>query len=167
MQVICSYCRKRLPDKPPFDNPSPTHTMCPECLAHFEPQWKGQSLSEYLNQFDAPVLAVNAEGRLIAANSRATQLLGKPREDLIGRLGGEATECVNARLPGGCGNTVHCQRCTIRRTVTETMTTGKSFSEVQAYVDRDGERVHFLISTEREDDFVRLTVEAGIPASTG
>ena len=166
MQVICAYCGKRLSDKPPFDDPSPTHTMCPECLAHFEPQWKGQSLSEYLNQFDAPVLAVNAEGRLVAANSRAAQLLGKRCEDLVGLLGGDATECVNARLPEGCGNTVHCQRCTIRRTVTETMTTGESFTELPAYVDRKDGRIHFLISTKREGDFVRLTVEAAEPTST-
>lgn len=166
MKVICSYCRKRLPDKAPFDDPEPTHTMCAECLAYFEAQWKGQGLGEYLNRFDAPVLAVDADGRLIAANQSAAELLGRPAEELTGLLGGEATECVNARLPGGCGQTIHCQRCTIRKTVTETMQTGKPSTDVHAYLDRDEGRVYFLISTEREGDFVRLTIREASPPST-
>ena len=108
MKVICSYCRKFQPDKEPFDQDILSHTMCPECYEHYWRQWEGLSLGEYLDGFDAPVLMVDADGRIAAANQAAADRLGKADRRAEGLLGGEAMECVYSRLPEGCGKTVHC-----------------------------------------------------------
>ncbi|MBN2104037.1 hypothetical protein JW835_08370 [bacterium] len=78
-------------------------------------------------------------------------------------MGGDAMECVYARLPGGCGNTIHCKTCTIRNSVTETFNTGKSLRKVPAYLDQmqdeSVKEIKFLISTEMVNDIVLLRID--------
>ncbi len=65
-----------------------------------------------------------------------------------GFLGGEAMECVNARLPEGCGETEHCRTCTIRRTVMDTHLSGQPHERVATALDRVDGPVRFWVSTE-------------------
>ena len=32
MKIICSWCKKFMGEKEPFDDPSETHSKCAECL---------------------------------------------------------------------------------------------------------------------------------------
>jgi len=32
MKIICLECHRELGEKFPFDDPSPTHTICPQCV---------------------------------------------------------------------------------------------------------------------------------------
>jgi PAS domain-containing protein len=134
MRVICSYCRAELAPKEPLEDDAITHTMCPDCLDHFGRQAEGWSLGELLDQFDVPVLAVDCDGRAIAANQATAEMVGKSRRELFGMLGGDLMECAYARLPGGCGKTIHCKACAIRNTVQKTIETGSPQLRVQAYL---------------------------------
>jgi PAS domain-containing protein len=163
MRVVCSYCRTDLGSKPPLEDESITHSMCPRCEDHFRRQWEGLSLGEYLDDFPRPVLVVSGENRVVAANRPMAELLGKPRRELYGLLGGEALECQHARLPEGCGRTIHCETCTIRRNVTRTLETGEPLERVQAHLDRDDGRTELLISTRLVEGLVQVVVEEMTP----
>jgi hypothetical protein len=91
-------------------------------------------------------------------------MLGKGSPEIEGHKGGDVFECAYARLPEGCGNTIHCSGCTIRRTVMETHKTGKSSLRVPATLNRndpeDPDKITLLISTEKIADVVLLRIDA-------
>jgi hypothetical protein len=159
VRVVCSYCRKDLGTKPPLSDASVTHGMCPDCSADFSAQWEGMSWTEYLARFDFPVILVEGDVRLVAINKPASDLLGHPPRELVGLLGGEALECAYARLPGGCGKTTHCPACIIRNSVTRTHLTGEALTRVPATLKRRDQSLVLLISTAREGELVRVTIE--------
>ena len=159
MKVICSYCRKEMGEKEPFDDDRISHGICEGCYEYYSKQIAGLSFDDYLDRFDTPILMVNAGGRIVASNKMALHVLGKPQDKIIGFLGGEALECEYARLPEGCGNTIHCPACTIRNTVMETMETGKSQVHVPVKLNREDQEVSMHISTEKVDSFVRVKIE--------
>ena len=117
MRVICSYCRKRIGEKEPFNDNTTSHGMCKECFNYFMEQIKGLSLDKYLDKFETPVLIVNKDCRVVASNEIARNVTGKSQNEVFGLLNGEAMECVYARLPEGCGNVIHCETCAIRNTL--------------------------------------------------
>ena len=159
MKIICSFCRVDLGEKEPLDGDSVTHGMCDACSDHFGRQWDGLDLGEYLDRFDRPVLAVNRDGRIVAANQPMADMLGRSERRFFGLMGGEAMECLYSRLPEGCGNTIHCETCTIRNTVMEVRETGEPREGVPAYVDREGGRVWLTISACERDGIVLLVIE--------
>ena len=161
MRVVCSYCQTDLGEKEPKDDPAVSHGMCRGCHAHFRRQWRGLSLSEYLDDVPSPVIVVDEDVRLIAANQGAAELLGKAPEEMVGLLGGEALECAHARRPGGCGLTVHCRTCTIRNSVTTTVQTGEPCVRVPAYLERPEGRLGLLVSTHRRGPVVQVVIEKG------
>ncbi len=162
MRVICSYCRKDLGRKPPLSDGGVTHAMCPECDAYFARQWGGMSYDQYVDRFQYPVVLVEPEGRVVAMNQAAAGFLGCQPREVVGLLGGEAMECAYARLPEGCGKTVHCSACAIRNTVTATHRTGKAHRRVPATLRRRNGDVHaLLVSTALEGQVVRATIEPG------
>jgi hypothetical protein len=121
------------------------------------------SLQEYLNRLKYPVLLMNDDVGIVTANILACERLGIDPRHIEGRLAGEAIECINSRLPGGCGKTVHCKACTIRRTVTDTYLTSNCHYMVLAYTDCETpfgpRKIRFLISTEKLGDLVLLRID--------
>jgi len=120
------YCREVLSEIEPLESDAVTHGICKSCRERFEPQWLGLDLGGYLDQFEAPVLVVNRERRVIAANRALTAMLGRSEAEHRGLLGGEAMECAYAAAPQGCGGEVHCRTCSIRRLVQDTIDTGRA-----------------------------------------
>jgi PAS domain-containing protein len=159
MKVICSYCRKPQPDKEPFEHDRVSHTMCSECYEHYWRQWEGLTIGEYLDGFNAPVLLIDADGRVAAANQAAADRLGKPDRTAHGLLGREAMECIYSRLPEGCGRTVHCETCSVRIAVTNTLETGTPIRRMEVQVTRDDGPLEMTISTEKVDELVRVLIE--------
>jgi ferredoxin len=159
MRVVCSYCAKDMGRKPPFADGSLTHAMCLECGDYFEAQWSGMSYGEYVERFTYPVVLIEKSARVVAINKAACDFLGRGACGAIGLLGGEALECVHARLPGGCGKTVHCATCAIRNAVTRTHQTGQPQERVPARLNRSGRSWDLLVSTALEGPVVRVTVE--------
>jgi ferredoxin len=148
-----------LGEKEPLDDDMVSHGMCAECDHHFSRQWSGLRLGEYLDDIDLPAMAVDPDGRVIAANQRMAETLGKNDREYFGLLGGEVMECQYARLPEGCGKTVHCQTCAIRLTVTKVIDTGQPQLRVPAYLNQVESRVNMLISAYKHDEFVRIVIE--------
>ena len=159
MKVICSYCRNDMGEKEPFEDNRISHGFCRDCYEYFSKQIAGMSFNEYLDRFEAPVLIVNDQGRIVAANKMAEQTIGKPHDQIVGFLGGEAMECAYARLPEGCGNTVHCVACSIRNTVMKTMESGELQIHVPVKLQREDQEAAMFVSTEKVGSFIRVKIE--------
>jgi len=120
-------------------------------------------LLEYLDGLGAPVAVVDRAGVLKAANSQLCALVSQDLSLLRGKRGGDVFECSYAQLPEGCGQTIHCSACTIRRAVTETLETGRSQECIPASL-RQGDpgeprQAELLISTERAGSHVLLRID--------
>jgi transcriptional regulator with PAS, ATPase and Fis domain len=164
MKRICAWCRKKLGsvDSRSGTEDVITHGICKNCGENLMFQM-GVELEEFLNSLKLPVVVVNGTGTIVTGNDHAQKLLRKRPAEIQGYQGGEVFECAYARLPEGCGNTMHCSGCTIRRTVTDTYRTGKSFSRVPATLDTGAlqkpERIKLLISTEKIAELVLLRID--------
>lgn len=159
MQAICSTCELDMGPREPLHDPSLTYGMCQPCFDHFEAQWGGQRLGEYLDRFDTPVVAVDAHNRIIAINSAMGSIMEVEPREAMGLLGGEFMECVNARLPERCGQTVHCSACTIREAVERTIATGEPSRRQHAQLTKLDGPIDMLISTTRRGAYVQLVIE--------
>ncbi len=164
MRVVCSYCQRPLGQKAPLSDGGVSHGMCPACAEYFGAQWRGMSYDAYLGRFDFPVALMDGDVRVVAVNEPACALLGREAKEAVGLLGGDALECARARLPGGCGKTVHCATCAIRNTVTLTHRTGKAMARVPARLVRAAGVVDLLISTALRGDLVQVTIEPALAA---
>jgi PAS domain-containing protein len=161
--VVCAYCRKTISDAR-GGACDVSHGMCQSCADHYEARWNGMPLSQYLDTLDQPVIVVNGDGCVLGANQKLATLLGRERVELRGLMGGEAFACVYSRLPEGCGKTVHCRECTIRRAVRKVAKTGQPLNKVPAYLDTKDGRVSLRISAKARDGLVRVVVEELKPA---
>jgi len=164
MKKVCSWCKKNLENVPSelFSDAVITHGICVDCLArHIGPQQSG--LLEYIDGLAAPVLVVDTSGCVKTANRLARTLLQKELPEIEGFRGGDVFECAFATLPGGCGNSVHCDACTIRKTVMDTFQSGESHLMTPAYLLRgtpdNTQETSFLISTEKVDGIVLLRID--------
>ena len=165
MKVVCAWCNKEIGEMPHQEGTPDfevTHGICQSCKEYYLSNWH-ITLDQFLNRLEAPVLMVNAQGEIVSANDQALKILGKTLDQVSGFKGGEVMECAYARLPGGCGNTIHCPACTIRNSVMGTFETGKSLKSVPAYLNRQNgntiQKVELLISTEKVDDVVLLRID--------
>jgi PAS domain-containing protein len=146
MRVICSYCRRTIRADPQARITDVTHGMCEPCGRHFERLWAGMPLDEYLDDLGQPVLLTDGDGRVIAMNAKLAELIGADRKATIGLASGEAFACVRSRLPEGCGRTVHCRECAVRRSVEKVARTGRALDNVAAYLDVAAGRIDLRIS---------------------
>ena len=164
MKRVCAWCRKELgrADSQASSEDIITHGICEICRDNLLFQM-GVELGVFLDSLKLPVVVVNRGGTIVTGNDQAKALLRKGLPEIEGFKGGEVFECAYARLPDGCGNTMHCSGCTIRRTVMETHSTGRSCLRVPAMLYRntpeDPEKIKLLISTERLADLVLLRID--------
>lgn len=139
-----------------------TGSVCEECFYHLQAR-SGMPLLHFLDGLGVPVLVADSDGVVELANKPLLELLGKDPSQVGGQRGGDVFECAYARLPEGCGRTVHCRRSAIRRAVTETFITGKSLHKVRAYLNRDTAtellQLGLLISTEKAWGMVLLRID--------
>jgi PAS domain-containing protein len=162
--VVCAYCRKTISDARGGGACDVSHGMCRSCADHYERLWNGMPLSEYLDTIEQPVIVVNGDGCVMGANQKLAHLFGRERAELRGLMGGEAFACVHSLLPEGCGKTVHCRECTIRRTVRQVARTGRAVEKVPAYLQTKDGRVNLRISVRAKEGLVRVVVDELKPA---
>jgi hypothetical protein len=146
-------------EKEPLDDLRVSHSICSACYTYFKEQVKGLSLDRYLNKFEAPIIIVNADGRIFASNKMAADMTGKSGQRVFGLLGGEAMECVYAKLPEGCGETVHCETCTIRKTVMAAMESEVPQLHMPVKLRQLDKTVNMVISTDKIGELVRIVIE--------
>jgi PAS domain-containing protein len=140
-----------------------SHGICESCLNNFEFQ-KGVPLQRYLDSIPLPVIVVDRHVVVKAANRTACETLCKDPVEMVQHLAGNVFECAHARLPEGCGNTVHCSGCAIRRSVTKTFETGEPQICVAAVLRRGGpghpQDITLTITTVRSGNAVMLRMDS-------
>jgi hypothetical protein len=160
MKRVCAWCTTVIAEE--GDDEMVTHTICDSCKDNIEFQ-SGVALQRYIDSLHIPIFVMNCAGQLTAANTAACELLNKSLETIYDQLGGDVFECAYARRPEGCGQTVHCSGCAIRRTVMDTFTTGESHYRVPAHLTRSSESnapIDLWITTEKIGNSVLLTLDA-------
>ena len=165
MQTICAWCNTTLGALGGDPTAPISHGICTECRDHFFGNGVGvPTLEEFLDRLDAPVLVVDGDGVVLTANQGARELVQKSASAIRGHLGGEVMECAYARLPEGCGRTVHCEGCAIRNTVMATHADGVERVGVEAFQDLSGlegvQRMRILITTEKVGPSVLLRIDS-------
>ena len=78
----------------------------------------GLPIQTIIDGFPFPVLVVDEDVTVTVLNRRGQEILGVPGAG--GQKGGELFGCAHAHLPGGCGRSLHCSGCALRRAVTAT-----------------------------------------------
>lgn len=171
---VCAWCSQSL------DNPGEivavessdqevTHGICTDCAVEFMDDQQ-QNLEEYLDSLSVPLMTVNLEGQVVYINSRACRDFNLTPIESRPQLGGDVMQCSSARLPGGCGHTVHCLACALRHTVEETFRTGIPHMNVPASLDHQSvsgfRRVDYMISTYCAGNHVVLRIHDAKPVGT-
>jgi hypothetical protein len=161
MKKVCSFCSTVIAPGTVPDEPA-THGICPDCYDRILDN-HGFNVNKFLDLLDSPVLLVDSDVRVLAANALALALTGKPMAAIRGSLGGDVLECINASRPKGCGKTELCPDCTIRASVNETYTTGRPVSRRAAVlIQKDGstlKKIPFCVSTRKDGDVVLLRLQ--------
>lgn len=168
MKCECAWCGTALPSVEADNLPdhAVTHGICDDCGNQLLGE-VGTPLYEFLEDLAIPVGIVNSNAQVVWASTAMCSLVGKEPANVEGRLGGDVFDCVHARTPQGCGNTIHCSGCTIRKAVTTTFKTGRSCVRIPAALKaaRSGEtpEIEMYVTTQKVDDVVLLRVD---PTST-
>jgi PAS domain-containing protein len=170
MRSVCAWCGAELKAAAEGADPAIiSHGICRPCADRFF-RPRDRTMHGFLNQMGAPTVLVDDDVRVLEANDDALQMLGKTRHDVVGYFGGDVLECANAELPGGCGHTVHCLGCELRRSVTRTAATGVSVDHQLAFI-RGRQPVNgtprtdraVTISTEKIGGLVLLRLDQAAP----
>jgi len=166
MKTICSFCNTVIRPGAVPDDPV-SHGVCKSCYNHILAS-HGFNARKFLDMLDTPVLLVDGDVRILAANRLAIAIVNKPIDQMKGKLGGKILECVNAFLPEGCGKTPFCPDCPIRTSVNETFATGHEVMRRPADLCRKirntEEHVHLLVSTRKDGNVVLLRLEPAAAA---
>ena len=161
MRHVCAWCLKDIGFVKESIHPDTeiSHGICSSCRDNIVFQ-EGVQLQRYIESFAIPILVVDSNVKVTAVNSRACEILGKEPKTIVQHLGGNVFECEYARLPEGCGRTIHCSGCTIRKAVTKCFATGKPQSMVPAYINPDSPSSRTLsITTVKVDNLVMLRID--------
>lgn len=164
MLRVCAWCNNVIGRVENSRHPDDvlSHGICEGCRENLLFQ-SGVSLKHYLDSLPLPVLVVDDDVRVLEANAKARDALGKDYKEITAHRGGTVFECAHARLPGGCGRTIHCSGCALRRAVTRTFQTGEPQSMVQATLSRadpdEPSAVSMLITTVKAGDAVFLRID--------
>lgn len=168
MKKVCAWCNKLLGFV--AGNSSEeliSHGICPECSDNLDFQL-GVDLERYINSLPAAIVMVDGNCKIITANRLAADLLCLELPDHQEHYLGKIFECAYARLPEGCGRTMHCNGCTLRAMVQEASNTGQSQLRVPALLNRSSSdpeaRPDCYISIRKENKLVLLQIE---PATAG
>jgi len=160
MKRICAYCNTVMS---PGHFPGPvSHGICDPCshnlLSHL-----GTDVSKYLDMFDAPVILVNHDARILGASCEAAKFMGKPLSEIVDSLAGNALECTYAGLRGECGKEVCCSGCAIRNTVRKTFETGEPVDRCPAVLMQGTPDqplpINLLITAKKAGSVVLLRIE--------
>ncbi|MFZ5949481.1 MAG: hypothetical protein ACOYXC_02155 [Candidatus Rifleibacteriota bacterium] len=163
MITKCAWCQKVIKDtRQDQENSFPvSHGICEECASIMVQQFNSP-VQTFLDRFSQAVMMVDNLNNVIVANKAAKKLskidfnmFEQPRcGNLIG--------CIHSDTAEGCGATVHCQGCVIRRSIVETDRTGKPCRET-ACADQhfyQGKRVAtMVVTTEKVADRILLKIE--------
>ncbi len=172
MITRCAWCQKIIKNSDQTQEKSfpISHGICEECAGIMAQQFDS-SAQTFLDRFSQAVVMVDNLNNVTVANKAAKKLskidFAMFEQSRLGNLIG----CIHSDAPEGCGATVHCQGCVIRRAILKTDRTGRPCREI-ACVDKffyQGERVAtMVVTTEKVGDRILVKIESidGEPEKT-
>lgn len=83
-------------------------------------------MQQYIDTIPVPILLVDNNTGVVAGNMKACEMLGWTPNNIVDQLFGPVFDCAHARLPQGCGRTIHCSGCALRNSVLQTFETGET-----------------------------------------
>lgn len=92
-----------------------------------------RDLSSIFNISPSLLLLLDEDTNVLNINDTALKLVEQSKSDAIGLQPGNVLKCIRSYdSPGGCGMGPHCKKCLIRKTVLETILTGKNNYRVES-----------------------------------
>ncbi len=167
MKRVCAWCNREIGNVEHADQADIriSHGICERCQDNMIFQ-EGVSIQTYIDSIAVPVMVMTVyHGRAVveAVNKEAMAALHKQAKEMVRHLAGNVFECPYARLPEGCGGTIHCSACAIRRTVIKTFETGEPQSLVPALLRQDQpgkpSEVVMTITTVRVEGVVMVRID--------
>ncbi|MDN5278857.1 MAG: hypothetical protein PWR01_2822 [Clostridiales bacterium] len=164
MKIQCAWCQKDLTvvTEQNADEKYPvSHGICSKCAELLLKDLE-MPIKTFINQFKMPVMVVDDVNNVIVANE-ATEEISAMKFDIGDQLKcGNLIGCVHSDQPEGCGATVHCQACVIRKAILFTHETGQPFVE-QACPDhhffKGNRNPTMIVSSEKFGNRILLKVE--------
>lgn len=167
MRTVCSQCRRVVEDDRGGGGAAAREVLCAECEAYAARLRARLPGPDQLEGFPSPVLLATADGRVVAANRAFAALTGRVPADIRGWRTGDAMACERTRLAGGCGGTMHCRECTIRRMVAEVGRTRIPRWRVPAYVVTAMGRAEVCVTIRPEGEDLVVVMLEDLPAHAG
>ena len=167
MRTVCSKCRRVVRDDGIGGSSVTGLELCADCAAYERTLRASIPGREGLDTSQQPLLVITSDSRVVAANAAFAAFAGRPSAELEGWLTGDAIGCARAKLPGGCGRTLHCHACTIRRMVAEVGRTRLARWRVPAYVVTATGRREICVTIRPEGDDLVVVVIEDAPQAEG
>jgi len=124
-----------------------------------------QGLLQIIDSLPLAISVIDKDRRVALANKAVLKFVNKREEQLIGNVGGEAFECINAfDVPDGCGFGPQCFKCDLRKTVVDTLQNRVHHGMVEMSMSfKTRGRLHLRVTTQpitfENEDVVLLTIE--------
>ncbi len=161
MRCLCSWCGRELPGGPD-EAGKVGFGICLACAAKLAGD-AGMSIQKIIDRFPFPVLVVDEDVTVSVVNKRGQEILGVLPSQARGKRAGELFGCVNSGLPGGCGRSIHCSGCALRRAIMATYHTREPQGHVPATLKRgdpdDPSAVAITLSTSMWGDAVLVKID--------
>lgn len=108
-----------------------------------------EGLAAIIDRLPLSISVIDRDRRVILTNKATLKFTKRRRRQLIGKVGGQAFECVNAdAVPAGCGFGPECLSCKLRQTVVDTLSTGTPHMMVETSMTfKNRGRLYLRIST--------------------
>ena len=114
-------------------------------------------------------MLLNNEGRVVNMNRTGLELLNKDKNSVLGLLGGEVFNCINAWSDGHvvCGSGKNCSQCSVRNLFTDTYLNDinhhKKEGKLEIKNGADFIKLDLLISTSRinvnDENYILMTID--------
>jgi hypothetical protein len=155
LKAVCAWCQAVLTD----GSGPVTHGICSSC-AEEQVRRGGVDLAWFLESLPLPVAVVDAAGTVLSANSALRGRLPHPESAQAGVPCGDFFGCRHSSLPRGCGNTMYCPECSLRRLIVRTHQTGQASERVPVVLHgRSGGDIELVVSAQKSGDAVLLRID--------
>ncbi len=166
---ICAFCEREITKDGDIvseikmqDEDDISHGVCRNCYLHIKASM-GVDINEYLYTLSYPVVLLNSELAVNLMNSAGRKITEKTEKEAYMHKLGEVFECENSYKEGGCGGSICCSGCTIRRSIIKTFRTGEELDNVPAVLhkkeDCGSTNVNMLVSTRKQGGVVLLIIK--------
>ncbi len=160
MRRQCAWCKETIgePAVATTENREITHGICNECITNMDFQ-QGVDLYCFLDSLNTPLFVRGEDDNVQFVNRAAATLLDLDRSEFTPKKPGLVFECQYARLPEGCGNTIHCSGCAMRQAIKQTAATGQGVVRQPAKLKLEDREASLLITTEKVGDLILMRID--------